>query len=229
MATTTGSKNRRPAKTVPTDEPTVVTKATGGRTWPIGQTVTAPETAVPAEEAAAFAPDSGLEGFYFVDIMSAFLGHERDGVHLYRTVAGLTSHPELRQAFEEFGEETAQHVAIYEQLVVALGGDPAYVSPAARLNEFQNTKLLEGLLLSSSVDVPTFDLALVDAVAVAEAKCHANWMFLAELAEELPDSTPRTAIEGAVAQVMEQEEKHYGWASLTRNRLLRAMSFGLDP
>ena len=210
-------------------EATIVTKAVGGRTWPIGQTVTDPNLALAPDEALAFAPDSGLDGFYFVDILSCFLGHERDGVHLYRTVAGLTSHPDLRAAFEEFGAETAEHVEIYEQLIVALGGDPAYVSPAARLNEFQNAKVLEGLLLSSSVDVPTFDLALVDSVAVAEAKCHGNWMFLAELAAELPQSAARTAIETAVGQVMEQEEKHYGWASETRNRLLRAMAFGLDP
>ena len=228
MATKRASTPRKAAKPVPTAEPTVITKATAGRTWPIGQTVTAPETVLTADEAAAFAPDSGLDGFYFVDVLSAFLGHERDGVHLYRTVAGLTSHPDLRRAFEEFGAETAQHVEIYE-LVVALGGDPSYVSPAARLNEFQNSKVLEGLLLSSSVDVPTFDLALVDAVAVAEAKCHGNWMFLAGLVEELPESPVREAIAAAVGQVMEQEEKHYGWASTTRNELLRAMAFGVDP
>lgn len=229
MATKRTSAARRAAAPVPTAEPTVITKATGGRTWPIGQTVTAPDAMLPADEAMAFAPGAGLAGFYFVDILSAFLGHERDGVHLYRTVGGLTSHPDLRRAFEEFGAETAQHVEIYEQLVGALGGDPAYVSPAARLNEFQNTKVLEGLLLSSSVDVPTFDLALVDAVAVAEAKCHGNWMFLAGLVEELPESPTREAIAGAVDQVMEQEEKHYGWATTTRNELLRAMAFGIDP
>ena len=210
-------------------EPTVVTKAVGGRTWPIGQTVSEPNLTLTADEAMAFAPDSGLDGFYFVDILSCFLGHERDGVHLYRTVAGLTSSAELRAAFEEFGAETAEHVEIYERLVMNLGGDPAYVSPSARLNEFQNGKVLEGLLLSSSVDVPTFDVALVDAVAVAEAKCHANWMFLNELAAELPASSTRTAIEDAVSQVMEQEEKHYGWATETRNGLLRAMAFGIDP
>ena len=99
-----------------------------------------------------------------------------------------------------------------------LGGDPAYVSPNARLNEFQNTKVLEGLLLSSSVDVAMFDVALVEAVAVAEAKCFANWTFLAELAPELAEgSAARAAIESAVNAVMEQEEKHAGWATRTRN------------
>ena len=229
MATKRTTAPRKAGKAVPTAGPTVITKASGGHTWPIGQTVTAPETTLSADEAMAFAPDSGLDGFYFVDVLSAFLGHERDGVHLYRTVAGLTSHPDLRRSFEQFGAETAQHVEIYEQLVVALGGDPAYVGPAARLNEFQNTKVLEGLLLSSSVDVPTFDLALVDAVAAAEAKCHGNWMFLAGLAEELPESPVRDAIAAAVDQVVEQEEKHYGWASTTRDQLLRAMAFGVDP
>ena len=216
--------------TIPTANPTVVTKATGGRTWPIGQTVTDPNLALTPDEAVAFAPDAGLEGFFFVDILSCFVGHERDGVHLYRTVAGLTANPELRAAFEEFGIETAEHVEIYEQLIMGLGGDPAYVSPNARLNEFQNTKVLEGLLLSSSVDVDMFDVALVESVAVAEAKCFANWTFLAELAPALPaGSVARAAIESAVNAVMEQEEKHAGWATRTRNELLRAMAFGVDP
>lgn len=226
-AKATAKRAAKGAKSIGMDvAPTVVTKATGGRTWPLGQTVTEPDTALTAEEATAFAPGSGLDGFYFVDVLSSFLGHERDGVHLYRTVAGLTSRSDLRRAFEEFGSETAQHVAIYEQLVVALGGDPDYVGPAARLNEFQNGKVLEGLLLSSSVDIPTFEIALVDAVAVAEATCHANWSFLADLAVELDESPVRSAMEHAVAQVMEQEEKHLGWAATTRAALLREMSFG---
>ena len=208
---------------------TVVTKSTGGRTWPMGSTVTDPHLTLLPDEAVEFAPDSGLEGFFFVDILSCFLGHERDGVHLYRTVAGLTSNADLRAAFEEFGAETAEHVEIYERLVMALGGDPSYVSPNARLNEFSNQKVLESLLLSSSVDVAMFDVALVEAVAVAEAKCFANWTFLAELAAELPDSASRTAIEEAVALVMEQEREHYGWATETRNALLRAMAVGVEP
>jgi rubrerythrin len=216
--------------TATTTAPTVVTKASGGRTWALGATFTDPNLALTPDEAVEFAADSGLEGFFFVDILSCFLGHERDGVHLYRTVAGLTSNAALRAAFEEFGAETAEHVDIYERLVMALGGDPAYVSPSARLNEFANTKLLEGLLLSNSVDVVMFDVALVEAVGAAEAKCEANWMFLAELAAELPaSSAARTAIEAAVGAVLQQEEKHRGWATRTRNELLRAMSFGLDP
>ena len=205
----------------------IVTKDVGARTWPIGATVTEPQCELDANEATSFAADSGLAGFYFVDIMSAFIAHERDGVHLYRTASGLTSNPALRAAFDEFGEETAEHVDIYAGLITVLGGDPNYISPAARLNEFQNCKVVEGLLLSGSVDVPTFDLALVDAVGAAEAKCFANWTFLAELARTLPDSSARDAIDDAVSGVMVQEQEHFGWATRTRIELLNAMAYGL--
>ena len=75
------------------------------------------------------------------------LAHERCGTHLYRSVAGRTNNPVLQAQYEEFGDETERHVEILEELVTAAGGNPNYVSPAARATEGTDAKL-------ARVDVP---------------------------------------------------------------------------
>jgi hypothetical protein len=64
---------------------------------------------------------------------------------------------------------------------------------------------------------------MIEAVAVAETKCHANWELLGRLAAALPDGPARRAMDAAVAEVQPQEDEHLAWASTTRERFLLGM------
>jgi hypothetical protein len=86
-------------------------------------------------------------------------------------VAGRTADADLRQQYEHFGDETRDHVERLEQLIVASGGDAQYVSPSARATERAAAGLLEStFLLEGSLDPVTADLAMLEAVMLAEAK-----------------------------------------------------------
>jgi hypothetical protein len=193
------------------------THATGGRTMPLSMVVCQPQRAVtPDALTEQILPDSGLNVPFIAGTLSAFLAHERAGAALYRVAAEHSENPMLLQKYGEFGRETVEHTAIYEQLIADLGGDPHYVSPAARMTEQVGQKLLEGpVLLAGSVDLLSLETAFLEAVMFAEHKCHDNWILLAQLGNILPDERARQLVREAVASVEPQEDEHIRWATDT--------------
>ena len=162
----------------------------------------------------------GVNGAFIADFLSACLTHERCGTHLYRSCAGRTANPVLQARYQEFGLQTARHVEVLEELIQASGGNPSYVSPLARAVEAADSKALEATYLGSGgIDVMAAEMAMLDAVFMAETVDHANWEALGQLAEMLPDGDMKQALSAAVAEVEEQEDEHLSWARDTRARL----------
>lgn len=211
-------------------DPMIVTKETGAKTMPLGMTVAEPSCQMMGAELMTFADDVQGNSIFLANLVSAFSAHERCGLHLYRTAAGMTQFEEWRAKYEEFGEQTAEHVRILAELTTRLGGDPMYVSPQARMTEFCDSKLMEAILLAGSVDTLTLELTTLEAVFLAEQKCHANWELLKTLASQMADSPARQAIEQAVSEVEDQEDEHVRWAQQTLKRTLMAqIGAGLAP
>jgi rubrerythrin len=201
----------------------IETADTGGRTMPMSMVVCEPGRAVTGDMLIDAMPAAdGLNVPFIAGTLSAFLAHERAGAALYRVAAEHSENPMLVDKYVEFGRETVEHIAIYQQLIADLGGDPHYVSPAARMTEQLGQKLLEGpVSLAGSVDLITLETAFLEAVGCAEHKCHDNWTLLAQLGEALPDETARAAVRTAVAAVVPQEENHVSWAIETYVELAR--------
>jgi rubrerythrin len=197
------------------------TKDKGAQTKPNEMLYVEPEVALTDDVLAEQLPDLGLNMPFVADVMSAMLTHERCGVHLYRAVATRSNNPMLQRQYEEFGEETLRHVEILEALITQMGGNPNYVSPNARAVEGMDTKLVESTYATAgSLDPMTQEMALLDAVFIAESVDHANWKTLGALVPTLPEGGLRDAFAAAVAEVEEQEDKHLGWASDTKQRLI---------
>jgi rubrerythrin len=198
-----------------------VTRDLGGKTAPTPMSV-APPNGMMQPSALLGMDVAGVNAPQLADLLSSFLAHERCGVHLYRAVAGATLQDDWRAQFERFGDQTKEHVRILEELVTSLGGDPMYVSPAARLTETQNTKIIETMLVSGSFDQVTAELSLIEAVIQAERKCHNNWSFLSQISDSLPASGAATAIKKAVDEVEQQEDEHVQWAEQAWENALRS-------
>jgi rubrerythrin len=166
-------------------------------------------------------PDVGLNMPFLADVMSAMLTHERCGRHLYRAVEARSNNPMLQAKYKEFGGETERHADILEGLITQMGGNPNYVSPTARVVEAMDTKLLESTYTTSgSVDPMTAEMALLDAVFVAESVDHANWQTFSALIPDMPGGDLREAMAAAAAEVEAQEDEHLGWATDTKQRLI---------
>jgi rubrerythrin len=195
---------------------------TGATTKPSASVYVPPDRQVNDAKLAERLPETGLNMPFVADLLSAALAHERCGRHLYRSVATRTNNPVLRSKYEQFGAETERHAQILEQLITAMGGDPMYVSPAARAVEGTDTKVLEStFMLSGSVDIMTQELVMLDAVLIAESVDHANWSALADLVDEFPDGNLRAALAEAVDEVSRDEDKHLSWARETKSSLVK--------
>src|SRR5688572_2401451 len=94
-----------------------------------------PDRTVDDGALAAQLPDLGANEPFIADLLSMALTHERCGRHLYRAVAERTNNPVLMAKYKSYGEETERHAELLEAVISATGGDPGYVSPAARATE----------------------------------------------------------------------------------------------
>jgi hypothetical protein len=70
--------------------PMIVTKEAGAKTMPIGMVVAAPECEMTGTELISSMGEAQPGGIPLANLLSAFAAHERCGVHLYRTAAGMT-------------------------------------------------------------------------------------------------------------------------------------------
>jgi rubrerythrin len=203
---------------------TLTTKETGGLA-PLITSVScsAPECAMPPEQLDAFLAGTGLNGPFMADLLSACLMHEQCGLHLYRTAVSMTSDEALREKYEEFGSETEEHIRIFEQLIAACGGQPGYVSPAARLTEALDSMIHQAvILLPDGADAATVELAILEAVVLAETKCHSDWSLIQKMTGAMPEGAAREAFQAAVDEVEEQEDEHIRWARQTWEEMIMA-------
>jgi hypothetical protein len=176
-------------------------------------------------------PESGLNAPFVADLLSAFLAHERCGRHLYRTCETRTQNPVLKAKYREFGSETERHVEILEQLIGAAGGNPNYVSSHARAVEGTDSKLVEStFMVNGTLDVMTAEMAMLDAVFIAESVDHANWQAMRQLSDSMKPGGLHDAFLAAVEEVEQQEDEHLQWAHDTRAKLtlLQAQSSTLS-
>jgi ferritin-like metal-binding protein YciE len=204
--------------------PTLIPTAdTGARAMPIGLTHVDPARLMPASEKQVFLDGTGLNGPFVADLLSDMTAHERGGAALYRSVGARTQNPVLKQKYQHYGNETVEHVEILERLITNLGGDPGYVSPSARATEKSGLMLVEStFLLGGSVDLMTQELVMLDAVLLAEAKDHANWVGMSQLVSAFPEGELRSAVQAAVDEVLPQEDDHVNWAQDMRTKLISA-------
>lgn len=192
-----------------------VTKDTGGKTVQTLMTVAPPDQLILEDQVTTPGQQAGLNSALFANLLSGFVQLERDAVHLYRCVAEKTQFDAWRAKYEEFGRQSEDHIRIYEDLIAEAGGDPQYVSPNARMREFVDTKLMEAVLLTGSVDQETVDLTCLETVLSAERQCHANWHLLGKLSEVVSDEQLKASLKRACDQVAPQEDEHVEWAKTT--------------
>jgi rubrerythrin len=196
------------------------TKDDGAQSCPLPGLYVDPQNVMPAAQLEGLFEGTGLNSVFVADFLSAALAHERCGTHLYRTCTARSNNPMLQAKYREFGAETERHVEILEGLIIAAGGNPNYVSFQARATEGMDSQVLASTyLLNGSVDLMTAEMAMLDAVLLAETIDHGNWKALAQLTAHLPAGELRDAFQKAVDEVEEQEDEHLGWAQQTRERL----------
>lgn len=194
---------------------------TGAVLKPGPMTVAPPDRIVLDDDLVGTAPGSGLNGAFLADVLAAAVTHERMGINLFRMLGSMTANPMLQPMYATFRADAERAVEAWERLITRLGGRHTYVSPAGRMTEGMDSKIIEAFQGSGSADLLTIELKGVEAVLSAASLCVANVGLVRATASGLPEGDEtRKAMEEAVAELEGPAHDHLDWAVTTQQTMV---------
>ena len=126
------------------------------------------------------------------DKLSEFLAVEKGCLKLYEQALRTVSDSDVRTKFFEFRDQTREHEAILTRAITALGIDPGYVSPGAKLATEKTDALLK--TMRDGLPARSAEINAVENIILAETKDHADWELLGKVARQTNDSRIRDAL-----------------------------------
>ena len=149
------------------------------------------------------------------ELLLQSLTHERGGVLVYRTALECALNSQLRDEWESYLDQTANHVAILTRVCQSLGLDPGERTPGCDVVQDTGKALVLAMKKAlASGNATAAELVACEAVVLAETKDHANWELIGECAKALNGDIGPVLSE-AYAQVENQEDEHLyhtkGW------------------
>lgn len=149
------------------------------------------------------------------ELLLQSLTHERGGVLVYRTALECALNSQLRDEWESYLDQTANHVAILTRVCQSLGLDPGERTPGCDVVQDTGKALVLAMKKAlASGNTTAAELVACEAVVLAETKDHANWELIGECAKALNGDIGPVLSE-AYAQVEDQEDEHLyhtkGW------------------
>lgn len=149
------------------------------------------------------------------ELLLQSLTHERGGVLVYRTALECVLNSQLRDEWESYLDQTANHVAILTRVCQSLGLDPGERTPGCDVVQDTGKALVLAMKKGlASGNTTAAELVACEAVVLAETKDHANWELIGECAKALNGDIGPVLSE-AYAQVEDQEDEHLyhtkGW------------------
>ena len=149
---------------------------------------------------------------------------ELGGVEVYTTALRCVQNKDLKEEWEEYLEQTKDHVVVVQDLMEALGLDPETETPGRKVVRHIGESLVSAMELAlESGDPAAAQIVAAEAVVLAETKDHLNWHLLGQAAEELKGEQAK-AIKAAHEEVEDEEDEHlYHTAGWTRELWIESL------
>jgi rubrerythrin len=149
------------------------------------------------------------------ELLLQSLEHERGGVLIYRTALECAVNPQLRDEWESYLDQTANHVNVLTRACESLGLDPGERTPSCEVvHDTGKAFVLAMKKALASGDLAAAELVACECVVLAETKDHLNWELLSKYAEKAKGAEKKT-LTAACEEVEEQEDEHIyhskGW------------------
>jgi hypothetical protein len=151
-----------------------------------------------------------------VDLVYQALETEMGGVEIYTTALQCVQDDGLREEWEEYLEQTKEHVEVVRELCQKLGLDPDRDTPGRQVVRHIGKSLVKAMQMALGAGEPeAAEIVAAECVMLAETKDHANWSLIGKLAEHGRD-VDKAALQEAYDEVEEEEDEHLyhtrGWA-----------------
>jgi rubrerythrin len=150
------------------------------------------------------------------ELLYQALETELGGVQIYTTAIQCAQEDELREEWEEYLDQTRNHVRIVQEVFAALNLDPEQQTPGRKVVRHIGESLVKAMKMALSEGGPeAAQLVASECVVLAETKDHQNWELIGELAKNLKGEQAK-ALKEAHDQVEDEEDEHLyhtmGWS-----------------
>jgi rubrerythrin len=150
------------------------------------------------------------------ELLYQALETEIGGVQVYTTALRCAQNEDLKKEWEEYLEQTKNHVTIVEDILTKLDLDPNEQTPGRKVVRTIGEALVESMELALAEDKPgAAQLAAAEAVVLAETKDHQNWHLIGEVSKKVKGEVA-TLLKEAYEGIEHEEDEHYyhtkGWA-----------------
>jgi hypothetical protein len=141
---------------------------------------------------------------------------EIGGQLVYETAIKCAQHPELKEEWQKYLEETRTHEEILRTTFARIGLDPEVETPGRAVVRFKAESLVQSMEMAlAEGGRAAAELVAAECVVEAETKDHQDWELIGRVAEKSTGEMKK-ALQDAYEQVEEQEDEHLyhtmGWA-----------------
>ena len=141
---------------------------------------------------------------------------ELGGVQVYTTALRCAENEDLKEEWEEYLEQTQNHVKVVEEVLMKLDLDPNEETPGRKVVRHIGESLVEAMEMALAEGEPgQAQLVAAEAVVQAETKDHQNWHLIGEVSKKVKGEVAKILKE-AYDEVEHEEDEHYyhtkGWA-----------------
>jgi len=149
------------------------------------------------------------------ELLYQALETELGGVQIYTTAIQCAENEDLKEEWEEYLEQTQNHVKIVQQTMETLGLDLDKETPGRAVVRHTGESLVKAMEMTmSNAERAAAQLVAAECVVLAETKDHLNWELIGEAAKQAKGEMAK-ALKEAHDQVEDEEDEHLyhttGW------------------
>ena len=158
------------------------------------------------------------------ELLYQALETELGGVQVYETALRCVVNDDLKKEWEEYLEQTKNHVQIVENVFTRLGLDPEVETPGRLIVRHIGESLVKAMEMALEGGKPeAAQIVAAECVVLAETKDHLNWELIGELAKTAKGEKG-SALKDAHKEVEEEEDEHlYHTTGWTRELWIEAL------
>ena len=150
------------------------------------------------------------------ELLYQALETELGGVQVYTTAIQCAQNDDLREEWEEYLDQTRNHVRIVQEIFATLNLDPGEETPGRKVVRHIGESLVKAMKMAKSEGgADAAQLVAAECVVLAETKDHTNWELIGEIAKSAKGDEQK-ALKNAHDQVEDEEDEHLyhtmGWA-----------------
>jgi rubrerythrin len=158
------------------------------------------------------------------ELLYQALETEHGGVQVYQTALRCAVNEKLKEEWQEYLQQTQNHVRIVEKLMSEMGLDLEVETPGREVVRHIGASLVKAMEMALDAGKPeAAQLVAAECVVLAETKDHLNWELIGQCAEKLKGPDGR-ALKGAHEEVEGEEDEHlYHTTGWTRELWIEAL------